>query len=225
MSSACRNFLDDPSLAHHHRPHPGARTDHSARRRAIKALERGGTFRDAGPAQYLLLADQPPRGSVRAIPMCCGRAASSIISTPMAKRSACRRCRSSGTAASIGEGLKVPVLGADTSAGPRRTRKARNFCNRQTRSEARMTRIQDVYPDDRVSLREVGLRDGLQLVKKLSLDSRKAALDPRRIRRRRAAFRGRLVPARQDFSAIRRRPRYRRDHRRDCRARMAWRWR
>jgi hydroxymethylglutaryl-CoA lyase len=28
-----------------------------------------------------------------------------------------------------------------------------------------MTRIQDVYPDDRVSLREVGLRDGLQMVK------------------------------------------------------------
>ena len=28
-----------------------------------------------------------------------------------------------------------------------------------------MTRIQDVYPDNRVSLREVGLRDGLQLVK------------------------------------------------------------
>lgn len=29
-----------------------------------------------------------------------------------------------------------------------------------------MTRMQEVYPDDRVSLREVGLRDGLQLVKK-----------------------------------------------------------
>jgi hydroxymethylglutaryl-CoA lyase len=29
-----------------------------------------------------------------------------------------------------------------------------------------MTRVQDVYPKDRVSLREVGLRDGLQLVKK-----------------------------------------------------------
>jgi hydroxymethylglutaryl-CoA lyase len=29
-----------------------------------------------------------------------------------------------------------------------------------------MTRVQDIYPDDRVSLREVGLRDGLQLVKK-----------------------------------------------------------
>ena len=28
-----------------------------------------------------------------------------------------------------------------------------------------MTRVQDVYPGDRVSLREVGLRDGLQLVK------------------------------------------------------------
>jgi hydroxymethylglutaryl-CoA lyase len=28
-----------------------------------------------------------------------------------------------------------------------------------------MTRVPDVYPDDRVSLREVGLRDGLQLVK------------------------------------------------------------
>jgi hydroxymethylglutaryl-CoA lyase len=29
-----------------------------------------------------------------------------------------------------------------------------------------MTRVQDIYPDDRVTLREVGLRDGLQLVKK-----------------------------------------------------------
>jgi hydroxymethylglutaryl-CoA lyase len=29
-----------------------------------------------------------------------------------------------------------------------------------------MTRIQDIYPEDRVTLREVGLRDGLQLVKK-----------------------------------------------------------
>src|ERR1700686_5479936 len=29
-----------------------------------------------------------------------------------------------------------------------------------------MSRVQDIYPGDRVSLREVGLRDGLQLVKK-----------------------------------------------------------
>ena len=28
-----------------------------------------------------------------------------------------------------------------------------------------MTQVQDVYPGQRVSLREVGLRDGLQLVK------------------------------------------------------------
>ena len=28
-----------------------------------------------------------------------------------------------------------------------------------------MTRVQDIYPENRVSLREVGLRDGLQLVK------------------------------------------------------------
>src|SRR2546421_7409692 len=34
-----------------------------------------------------------------------------------------------------------------------------------TLREAAMTRIQDIYPTDRVILREVGLRDGLQLVK------------------------------------------------------------
>ena len=36
-----------------------------------------------------------------------------------------------------------------------------------------MTRIQDVYPEGRVSLREVGLRDGLQLVKKFPSTSAK----------------------------------------------------
>ncbi len=36
-----------------------------------------------------------------------------------------------------------------------------------------MTRLQDVYPADRVSLREVGLRDGLQLVKKFPSTSAK----------------------------------------------------
>ena len=29
-----------------------------------------------------------------------------------------------------------------------------------------MTRVQEIYPDNKVILREVGLRDGLQLVKK-----------------------------------------------------------
>src|SRR5579872_3019016 len=32
--------------------------------------------------------------------------------------------------------------------------------------ETRMSKIQEIYPEGRVSLREVGLRDGLQLVKK-----------------------------------------------------------
>src|SRR5216684_1558057 len=36
-----------------------------------------------------------------------------------------------------------------------------------------MTRVKDVYPDDRVILREVGLRDGLQLVKTFPLTAAK----------------------------------------------------
>jgi hydroxymethylglutaryl-CoA lyase len=36
-----------------------------------------------------------------------------------------------------------------------------------------MTRVQDIYPNNRVSLREVGLRDGLQLVKKFPSTSAK----------------------------------------------------
>ncbi len=45
----------------------------------------------------------------------------------------------------------------------------------------------------------------------ISVDGSEAALDPRRICRRRAAFRGRLVPAGKDLSAIRRRARHHRD--------------
>src|ERR1700746_3202202 len=36
-----------------------------------------------------------------------------------------------------------------------------------------MTRLQDVYPENKVILREVGLRDGLQLVKKFPSTSAK----------------------------------------------------
>ena len=36
-----------------------------------------------------------------------------------------------------------------------------------------MTRLQDVYPDNKIILREVGLRDGLQLVKKFPSTSAK----------------------------------------------------
>ena len=117
-------------------------------------------------AQHLLLADQPPRGSVRAIRTCCAPAASSTISMPMARRSGFRRCRSNGTAANIGEGLKVPVLGADTEAVRAELENEKSSPTGKRRSEARMTQVQDIYPDDRVILREVGLRDGLQLVKK-----------------------------------------------------------
>ena len=64
----------------------------------------------------------------------------------------------------IGEGLKVPVLGADTEA-VRAELEQQDFLQPTTPREAAMTRVQDIYPADRVILREVGLRDGLQLVK------------------------------------------------------------
>jgi len=41
-----------------------------------------------------------------------------------------------------------------------------------------MTRVQDVYPTDRVNLREVGLRDGLQLVKTFPSTAAKQRLAP-----------------------------------------------
>src|SRR3981189_2857188 len=40
-----------------------------------------------------------------------------------------------------------------------------SFPQPTTLREATMTRLQDVYPDNKIILREVGLRDGLQLVK------------------------------------------------------------
>ena len=77
-----------------------------------------------------------------------------------------------------------------------------------------MTSVQDVYPDDRVILREVGLRDGLQLVKTFPSTAAKQRWLRDEYARRRAAFRGRLVPASEDLSAIRRRARDRRNGRR-----------
>src|SRR5215470_2137655 len=57
---------------------------------------------------------------------------------------------------------------AEGSAARRRYR--RSPCrarkrSRQSGEEARMTDVHKIYPRDRVVLREVGLRDGLQLVK------------------------------------------------------------
>jgi hypothetical protein len=68
----------------------------------------------------------------------------------------------------IGEGLKV--LGADTEAVRTELRK-RDMST--TPREAEMTRVQEIYPSDKVILREVGLRDGLQLVKKFPSTSAK----------------------------------------------------
>ena len=82
----------------------------------IKALGRRRSFGQARSAQHLLLADQSPRGSVAAIRMCCGPAGSSTISMPMARRSGFRRLPIEWNGSNIGEGLKVPVLGADTEA-------------------------------------------------------------------------------------------------------------
>ena len=39
-----------------------------------------------------------------------------------------------------------------------------------------MTRVQEIYPDGRVTLREVGLRDGLQLVKKFPSTAAKTTI-------------------------------------------------
>ena len=67
--------------------------------------------------------------------------------------------------ASIGDGLKVPPLGADTASDTLRTRARGKARRRPSLSEDIMSNVHDIYPDDRIILREVGLRDGLQLVK------------------------------------------------------------
>jgi len=61
--------------------------------------------------------------------------------------------------------LKVPALGADTEKVRAELEGQDFFSNRQNRCEARMNQVQDVYPGRSGELREVGLRDGLQLVK------------------------------------------------------------
>ena len=64
-----------------------------------------------------------------------------------------------------------------------------------------------IYPDGRVTLREVGLRDGLQLVKTFPSTEAKQRWVRDEYAAGVAAFRGRLVPAGENLSAIRRRAR------------------
>ena len=62
------------------------------------------------------------------------------------------------------------MLGADTEDARTELRKKDMST---TPREAEMTRVQEIYPSDKVILREVGLRDGLQLVKKFPSTSAK----------------------------------------------------
>ena len=74
-----------------------------------------------------------------------------------------------------------------------------------------MTRVQEIYPDNKVISARGRPARRPAAGEEISVHVSQAALDARRIRRRRAAFRGRLVPAGEDVSAIRRRARHHRD--------------
>src|SRR5262249_25131112 len=95
--------------------------------------------------------------------MCCGRAGWCTMSTQTESRSAFLRCRSNGPpqiprrAGKFRSWAPPPLPSALNS--PRKNQPT-------TLREVFMTRYQDIYPGNRVILREVGLRDGLQLVKK-----------------------------------------------------------
>ncbi len=166
--SFCREFgltefLDDPSLAHHDRSHPGAAADPSARGRDHPAAERGGAVATARRAQHLLLADQPARGSPH-------RPACAAAGWPRHQHHRRRQTVSCADAAARME--RQPFWRRPESraarrrhvGGPCRDRQQRRHV--KSRWETRMSRIETIYPADSVSLREVGLRDGLQLVKK-----------------------------------------------------------
>src|SRR5882757_9564288 len=96
--------------------------------------------------------------------MCCGPAASSTISMPTASRSVCPRCRSSGTATISARDCACRCL-APTPMTSAPNSHNKNVHRPATLREDDMTRVHDIYPNDKVTLREVGLRDGLQLVK------------------------------------------------------------
>jgi len=168
-----QEFLDDPALRTHDRP-DFWRGQESFPRVAeiIKRGERGGPFprRSTGSTSASRRSIVPKICST--IPMLLRPGG--LVNNTNADGEAFPRPPAlpiEWNGASIGEGLKVPVLGADTSALRSELESARIFLQpAKTACEARMTRLQDIYPDDRVSLREVGLRDGLQLVKTFSVD-------------------------------------------------------
>src|SRR4029079_3226519 len=97
--------------------------------------------------------------------MCCGPAGWCRISTLTARRSAFRRYPWSGTAAISAKGCRCRCW-AQTPRQSALNSRNKICLQPTTLREAAMTRVQEIYPDNKVILREVGLRDGLQLVKK-----------------------------------------------------------
>ena len=142
-----QEFARRSDAAHHHRPHPGARADHSARRRGDQALERRGAVGEARCAQHLLLADQPARGSAAGSACAAARRARQQFNAD-GKPFRVPALPVEWNGGNIGEGLKVPVLGADTEP-VRAELEPEKFLQPETLREARMTRVQDIYPDDR----------------------------------------------------------------------------
>ena len=162
-SSACTEFLDDPALRTTTDRILARCTDHSARRRVSGA----GTSRTLERLDALNICFSPINRP------------EDLFTDPHVLRPGglVNNFNADGkpfrvpalpiewNGGNIGEGLKVPPLGADTAAVRAEIDKKMKT-PRQKHREARMTRIQEIYPADRVILREVGLRDGLQLVKK-----------------------------------------------------------
>ena len=211
-----QEFLDDPSLR--------TTTDRIlARSRIIPRVGRGhqglgrrGAFGEARRAQYLLLADQPARGPVQ-------RSACVAAGRP---RQQCQRRWRAVPRAGVADRMERRQYRRGAEGGAARRRHRGDPCRTRSKKptekaeETRMTDVQKIYPDGRVTLREVGLRDGLQLVKTFPSTQAKQ----RWVRDEYAAgvrlLRGRFVPAGKNLSAIRRRARCRRD--RGLAAGRAW---
>ncbi len=135
--------------------------------------------------------------------MCCGRAGSSTMSMPMATRFVSRRSRSSGTAPTLAKGSRCPCW-EPTPRPFAPSLRARHF-----RQPAKPQRGSHDPRSRRLSRQPRHLARGRPARRPangedISLDRGEAALAARGIRCRRAALRGRLVPARDDIPAIRR---------------------
>ena len=110
-----QEFLDDPALRTTTDRILARGTDHSARRRGDQGLERSRSVGEARRAQHLLLADQPPRGSVDDPHVLRpGGLVNNFNADGAPFRVPALPVEWNG--GNIGEGLKVPVLGADTEA-------------------------------------------------------------------------------------------------------------